>query len=92
MPTRNINLTEHYARFLARTVESGRYKNTSEVVRAALRLLERQEREDEAKLEALRDAFSEGRAAVERGAFSVMAGEADIDRFFDDFDREVDRS
>lgn len=92
MPTRNINLTEHNAEFLTRTVESGRYKNTSEVMRAALRLLEQQEREDEAKLAALRDAFRDGQAAVERGAYAVMESDADIDRFFDAIDMEIERA
>ncbi|TWB53180.1 antitoxin ParD1/3/4 [Rhizobium sp. ERR 922] len=36
-------LNEHYERFIKRQIESGRYNNASEVVRAALRLLEDQE-------------------------------------------------
>ena len=36
MPTRNVNLTDELDRFVAK-VESGRYENASEVVRAALR-------------------------------------------------------
>ena len=41
-------------------VRSGRYENASEVVRAALRSLEREERIYEAKLAALRTAIDEG--------------------------------
>jgi len=41
-------------------VDSGRYKDASEVVRAALRTLEREERAFEAKLEALQRAIDEG--------------------------------
>ena len=37
MPTRNVNLTEELDRFVLAKVESGRYENASEVVRAALR-------------------------------------------------------
>lgn len=92
MPTRNINLTEHYAEFLARTVESGRYKNTSEVVRAALRLLERQEREDEARLEALRRESAIGEEAYRRGDFTVLDGERDLDRLFETVVAEADRA
>jgi antitoxin ParD1/3/4 len=44
-------------------VESGRYENASEVVRAALRTLEREERQYEAKLAALRTAIDEGDAS-----------------------------
>lgn len=44
-------------------VKSGRYENASEVMRAALRTLEREEREYEAKLVALRAAVDEGDAS-----------------------------
>jgi putative addiction module CopG family antidote len=60
VPTRNVNLTEELDRFVLANVESGRYENASEVVRAALRTLERDEREYEAKLAALREAIDEG--------------------------------
>ena len=60
MPTRNVNLTEELDRFVIAKVESGRYENASEVVRAALRTLERQEQQYEAKLTALRKAIDEG--------------------------------
>jgi antitoxin ParD1/3/4 len=63
MPTRNVNLTEELDRFVQRRVKSGRYENASEVVRAALRTLEREEREYEAKLAALRAAIDEGDAS-----------------------------
>jgi antitoxin ParD1/3/4 len=63
MPTRNVNLTEELDRFVMAKVEGGRYENASEVVRAALRSLEREEREYEAKLAALRAAIDEGDAS-----------------------------
>ena len=63
MPTRNVNLTEELDRFVLATVASGRYENASEVVRDALRALERREREYEAKLDALRTAVDEGDAS-----------------------------
>ena len=50
MPTRNVNLTEELDRFVLKKVKTGRYENASEVVRAALRTLEREEQEYEAKL------------------------------------------
>jgi len=62
MPTRNVNLTEELDRFIQEKLESGRYDNASEVVRAALRALEREEREYEAKLAALRAAIAVGDA------------------------------
>jgi antitoxin ParD1/3/4 len=63
MPTRNVNLTEELDRFVLKKVKSGRYENASEVVRAALRTLEREERQYEAKLAALRVAIDEGDAS-----------------------------
>ena len=63
MPTRNVNLTDELDRFVLEKVESGRYENASEVVRAALRTLEREEQQYEAKLAALRAAVDEGDAS-----------------------------
>lgn len=68
MPTRNINLTAELDRFIATKVKSGRYENASEVVRAGLRNLEREEQRHELKLEALRAAIDEGdTSGVARG-------------------------
>ena len=58
MPTRNVNLTEELDRFVLTKVRSGRYENASEVVRAALRMLEREEEQYE-----LRSAIDEGDAS-----------------------------
>jgi antitoxin ParD1/3/4 len=63
MPTRNVNLTEELDKFVAARVESGHYENASEVVRAALRTLQREEQEHEAKLATLRKAIDEGLAS-----------------------------
>jgi antitoxin ParD1/3/4 len=63
MPTRNVNLTDELDSFVSEKIESGRYENASEVVRAALRTLEREERQFEAKLVALRAAIDEGDAS-----------------------------
>ncbi|MGW5956910.1 type II toxin-antitoxin system ParD family antitoxin [Methylorubrum thiocyanatum] len=56
--TRNTSLSlgEHFAQFIDRQVEGGRYGSASEVVRAGLRLLE----EQEVALETLRAALIEG--------------------------------
>lgn len=60
MPTRNVSLTDELDRFVLEKVESGRYENASEVVRAALRILEREEQEYETRLATLRAAIDEG--------------------------------
>jgi len=68
MPTRSVNLTPELDRFVATKIKSGRYEGASEVVRAGLRTLRRQEREREeqehaARLAALRSAIDEGDAS-----------------------------
>ena len=63
MPTRNVNLTDELDNFVLEKIESGRYENASEVIRAALRTLEREEQQFEAKLAALRTAIDEGDAS-----------------------------
>jgi antitoxin ParD1/3/4 len=60
MPTRNVNLTKELDRFIAKCTKSGRYANASEVMRSAVRLLERDEREYEEKMSALRTAIQDG--------------------------------
>lgn len=52
----SFSLGEHFSRFVEAQVDQGRYSSASDVVRAALRLLE----EQEARLEALRAALIEG--------------------------------
>ncbi|HXN47990.1 MAG TPA: type II toxin-antitoxin system ParD family antitoxin [Bryobacteraceae bacterium] len=69
MPTRNVNLTDELDRFVLEKVATGRYENASEVVRAALRTLEREEQQFQAKLAALRTAIDEGDAS------GIAAGE-----------------
>jgi antitoxin ParD1/3/4 len=63
MPTRNVNLTDELDSFVLSRIENGRYENASEVIRAALRILEREEQEYEINLAALRAAIEEGMAS-----------------------------
>jgi antitoxin ParD1/3/4 len=60
MPTRNVNLTPELDRFIVSRVESGLYANASEVMRAALRLMEQEQREYDEKMTVLRAAIQEG--------------------------------
>lgn len=73
MPTRNVVLTNHQESLIESLVESGRYQNASEVLREGLRLIERQEAQDAAKLNALRDATGLGIAAIEAGQYRDFA-------------------
>lgn len=54
MPTRNVVLTQHQEAFIGELVRSGRYSNASEVLRESLRLMERRESLEAAKLDFLR--------------------------------------
>ena len=49
MPT-SVALSPHFETFIRQQVNSGRFNNVSEVVRAGLRLLEEREAEQAAKL------------------------------------------
>jgi len=60
MPTRNINLTAQMDEFVDSRIKQGRYANASEVLRAGLRALEKDEEEDKARLDALRAAVLAG--------------------------------
>jgi antitoxin ParD1/3/4 len=82
MPTRNVNLTPELDRFIATKVKQGRYENASEVVRAALRSLERDEKIYKARLAALRAAIEEGDASgrVEGDVFTQIRTELGLPR------------
>ena len=69
MPTRNVVLTDRQSDFIAELVDSGRYQNASEVLREGIRLVERQELENEARLKLLREAARTGIADIESGRF-----------------------
>ncbi|EMQ3394978.1 type II toxin-antitoxin system ParD family antitoxin [Escherichia coli O153:H34] len=57
MPT-SVSLSPYFETFIREQIESGRYNNTSEVIRAGLRALE--EREQQIKLESLQSAVAAG--------------------------------
>jgi len=74
MPTRNVSLTKELDQFVATKVKEGLYANASEVMRTALRLLEKKEREYEQKMAVLRAAIDEGLASgvAEPGVFERL--------------------
>jgi len=59
--TTSINLGDYFTNFLGQLTESGRYGSVSEAVRSALRLLE----QEEAKVEFLHNALTEGEESGE---------------------------
>lgn len=52
----SVTLGKHFEKFISQQIKKGRFSSASEVIRAALRLLE----EREVKLNALRQALQEG--------------------------------
>ena len=81
MPTRNVVLTDTQARLIQNLVDSGQYQNASEVIREGLRLIQRREAEDAAKLEALRTAAEAGIAALEGGAYKEFADAGSLESY-----------
>ena len=67
-------LGEHYERFIANQVQTGRFNNASEVVRAGLRMLE----DYETRMKELRALVDEGDAAIAAGKVHTYAGPEDF--------------
>lgn len=78
MPTRNVVLTEHQSAFIEEMVASGRYQNASELMRAGLARLEREEEE----LAALRERLRIGLEQVRKRQFAEGTPEEVIARAF----------
>ncbi len=55
----SITLGSYFDQFIQSSINKGRFKNVSEVIRAGLRLLEEEE-EEESKVAALKNAIQEG--------------------------------
>ncbi len=73
MPTRNVSLTEELDRYVEQSIKSGHYDNASEVIRAAIRALRQADLEDQAKVEALRNAIADGLEGPFADGPTVMA-------------------
>lgn len=80
MPTRNVVLTEHHEDVIEHLVKSGRYQNASEVLREGLRLVERRETLEAAKLAALTEAARIGFRDLDEGRFREV-GDDDLEAF-----------
>lgn len=89
MPTRNVVLTDHQEEVIDRLVKSGRYQNASEVMRDGLRLIERREARESAKLEALREAARVGFADLDEGRFDNVPG-AELEDYIGGLGREAE--
>jgi antitoxin ParD1/3/4 len=85
MPTRNINLTGHYNDFVSISINSGRFKNASEVIRAGLRLLEEEESTKQEKLKALKAITEQAFNSMDKGDFSTLSFDQIADKALSKF-------
>lgn len=69
----NVSLTDELANFVRSKVAGGRYSSSSEVVREALRLMEKIERQEAEKLALLRAAWKEGIDSGDAGEVDFTA-------------------
>ena len=81
MNLHELRLTDRFRGFIASEVAAGRYADESEVVNAALRLLERQTRDEEAKLERVRALVDVGIAQLDRGEGDVIESAEELQEY-----------
>jgi antitoxin ParD1/3/4 len=72
MPTRNINLTDHFDDFVSLQVKQGKYRNASEVMRAGLHLLQQRSEEEAQKLTLLKRLAAEGFDQLDQGQGIIL--------------------
>ena len=84
MVTRNVVLTDRQQKLIDTLVEAGRYQNASEVLREGLRLIERREAEDAAKLAALKEAARLGMVSLQHGEPRSFADASSLRRHLKD--------
>jgi antitoxin ParD1/3/4 len=69
MPTRNVSLTTEQNAFIDEVLDRGDYHNASEVMRDAIRALQKQRKMDALKLERLRTSIDEGLSDIDHGDY-----------------------
>ncbi len=89
MPTRNVNLTDRYDQFVERQINAGRYRNASEVMRAALGLLEQRIQEEQEKLSLLRSLAAEGFEQLDQGRGIEVSGSGNLAKLIGQIGRKA---
>ena len=82
-------LTDQQEALIQSLLETGRYQNASEVLRDGLRLVERREAEDAAKLKALRRAARIGWNALDSGEFKEFDSIDDLRAYLENISEKV---
>lgn len=73
----SVSLGDHFEQFIAGQLDSGRYGSASEVIRAALRLLET----NESKLDIVRNALVAGeRSGRAKYSYEALVAELDAEQ------------
>ena len=78
MPKRTVDLTSRHTRFVDEQVSAGKFRSVSDVLSAGLRLLEREAREDAAKLSMLRSLAKEGFEQLDQGKGVHVEGDREL--------------
>jgi len=65
--TTSFNLGDHFDQFISAQIQSGRFGNASEVLRASLRMMEQEEQ----KLQAIRQALIDGENSGDAGRLDM---------------------
>ncbi len=81
MPSRNVDLSEHFDHFIDAEIRSGRFRDASEIVHEGLHLLEQREEEERAKLKWLRGTVQESLDSVDRGEFTTLRSREEIEEY-----------
>ena len=90
MPTRNVNLTLHYDKFINSKIESGQYQDANEVLCAGLALLEQKEHEEKQKLERLRSEIQKGIDDYDTGNYITIQNESEHQSLMDQLELDAE--
>lgn len=82
MPQRNVTITAHQDRFVEAVLASGQYGNVSEVFRAALRLLEREEQARVMEQEIIQNNIAKGIEDIKAGRYTEAGNLDELAQFF----------
>ena len=89
MPTQNVNLTSELDTFVKSQVKSGDFNNASEVHRAALSAMRKNEEERNLRLDRLRSEIQKGISDVENGRATVIENSDDLKNLLRDSRKSV---